>query len=161
MATQVYDVVAHLPDPALAEADWADAYEAEVATPFASARAAAEAAVDAFPRWVLLLLALRNLVVLPLRLKGAERRPGRDMVGIFPVVSETPSRFVGGFDDRHLDFRVIVDLLEAGNGRQRVRLTTVIRRHNLAGRAYLQAVLPFHRAIIRLALARIGKPRRS
>jgi hypothetical protein len=155
MATLVYDVTANLPDPALAEADWADAYEAEAATPFASARAAAEAVVRAFPRWVLPLLVLRNLVVLPLRLKGAERRPGRDMVGIFPVVSETPARFVGGFDDRHLDFRVIVDLFDAGSGRQRVRLKTVIRRHNLAGRAYLQAVLPFHRAIIRRALARV------
>ena len=158
MATQVYDVTAHLPDPALAGADWADAYEAEATVPFATARAAAEAAVDAFPRWTLPLLALRNLIVLPLRLKGAERRPGGAMVGIFPVVTDTPSRFVGGFDDRHLDFRVIVDLIDADHGRQRVRLSTVIRRHNLAGRAYLQAVLPFHRAIIRRALARIAAP---
>lgn len=158
MAVAVEEVAVRLPDPALDGADWADAYEAETARPFPTARAAAEAMVRAFPAWTMPLLLLRNLVVLPLGLKGADRVPGRDMVGIFPVVSETSSRFVGGFDDRHLDFRVIVELSAVGPERQRIKLTTVIRRHNLAGRAYLATVMPFHRAIIRGALRRLMAP---
>ncbi|MCT7377745.1 DUF2867 domain-containing protein [Chelativorans salis] len=157
-AALVRDVEANLPDPALADADWADAYEIETAKPFASAREAAECTVSAFPLWTMPLLLLRNIIVLPLGLKGADRGFDRDMVGIFPVVVDTPGRFVGGFDDKHLDFRVAVDLAEVGE-RQRIRLTTVIRRHNLAGRAYLRAVMPFHRAIIRGALAKLAAAR--
>lgn len=159
MSAIVTEVAAPLPDPALDGADWADAYEVEAAQPFPSARAAAKAAIASFPAWTMPLLALRTLVVLPFGLKGADRRDGRDMVGIFPVVEDTPSRLVGGFDDKHLDFRVVVDLLSGPGGRQRVRLTTVIRRHNLLGRSYLQAVLPFHRAIIRSAMAKIARRR--
>ncbi|QPC86562.1 DUF2867 domain-containing protein [Mesorhizobium sp. NBSH29] len=155
MTVSVDTVPVRLPDPALEGADWADAYTAETARPFDTARLAAEAMVRAFPAWTKPLLLLRNLVVLPLGLKGANRLPRRDMVGIFPVVSETPARFVGGFDDRHLDFRVIVDLSPAGPERQRIKLTTMIRRHNIAGRVYLAAVMPFHRAIIRSALKRL------
>jgi Protein of unknown function (DUF2867). len=155
----VTEVEAELPDPALDGADWADAYEVETGTPFRTARGAAEALVHAFPGWTAPLLLLRNLIVLPLGLKGAESGPRRDMVGIFPVVSDTPARFVGGFDDRHLDFRVIVDLLPLSGERGRMRLTTVIRRRNLAGRAYLMAVLPFHRAIIRCAMAKVADGR--
>lgn len=158
MGITVEEVAVRLPNPALEGADWADAYEAETARPFPTARAAAEAMVCAFPAWTMPLLFLRNLVVLPLGLKGADRAPGRDKVSIFPVVSETSSRFVGGFNDRHLDFRVIVELSPTGPERPRVKLTTVIRRHSLAGRAYLAAVMPFHRAIIRGALRKLAAP---
>ena len=30
---------------------------------------------------------------------------------MFPVLSETPERLVAGFNDHHLDFRVVVDVL--------------------------------------------------
>ena len=44
------------------------------------------------PRWAEALLTLRNLLVAPLGLKtsGEGLAPPRDMIGIFPVVSETP-----------------------------------------------------------------------
>ena len=155
MAVVAKEVAVRPPNPALDGAYWADAYEIETARPFPTARVATEAMVRAFPAWTMPLLILRNLVVLPLGLKGADRLQGREMVGIFPVVSEMPSRFVGGFDDHHLDFRVIVELSLAGPDRQRIKLTTLIRRHNRTGRAYLAAVLPFHRAIIRGTLRRL------
>ncbi|CUX09346.1 conserved hypothetical protein [Agrobacterium tumefaciens str. CFBP 5621] len=52
-----------------------------------------------------------------------------------------------GFDDRHLDFRIVVDLEERGNG-QMVIVTTIVRRKNLFGRLYLLVVEPFHRRIV-------------
>ena len=59
------------------------------------------------------MLTLRNLMVAPFGLKGRARRTEADapsLIGIFPVVSETRERLVAGFNDRHLDFRVVVDI---------------------------------------------------
>ncbi len=87
------------------------------------------------PAWIRTLMALRN-------------RLGR-MVGLkpalpegFPVVSESPSQVVLGFDDRHLDFRIVVDV-----ARGNATVTTLVRWHNRWGRAYLAAIMPFHRVI--------------
>ena len=73
------------------------------------------------------------------------------MIGIFPVLSETPERLVAGFNDHHLDFRVVVDVAAADAGQQ-VTTTTLVLTHNLLGRAYLAVILPFHRLIARAML---------
>jgi hypothetical protein len=36
------------------------------------------------------------------------------MIGIFPVVSQTPDRLIAGFNDPHLDFRVVIDVTGPG-----------------------------------------------
>jgi hypothetical protein len=72
---------------------------------------------------------------------------------MFPVLSETPQRIVAGFDDNHLDFRAVVDVVTSG-GNQRVTATTVVLTHNLLGRVYLTIIAPFHRLIVRSALRR-------
>lgn len=152
----VREVSAPLPHEALPGADWADAWQADVEQPFATARAAAEAIIENFPAWTGAMMAQRQILVAPFGLKG---RPGSgDRIGIFPVVSESREQFVAGFNDRHLDFRIVVELAQpVGKSEQSVTLTTVIRRHNLLGRVYLAAVMPFHRAIISTALRRIGR----
>ena len=154
----VCEVPAPLPHDALPGADWADAWQAEVKQSFTSAREAAEAIIENFPAWTGAMMALRQILVAPFGLKG---RPGSgDRIGIFPVVSESRQQLVAGFNDRHLDFRIVVDLEEqAGKSEQAVTLTTVIKRHNLLGRVYLVAVMPFHRAIISTALRRISEGR--
>jgi len=87
------------------------------------------------PRWVRALMGLRNRLG---RLVGLKAGPASG----FPVVRETPDQVVLGFDDRHLDFRIVV---EVGGGF--ITVTTVVRWHNVWGRAYLMAILPFHRVI--------------
>ena len=79
---------------------------------------AAERMFARSPRWIEALLALRNLVVAPFGLKtSGEGEPATGgMIGIFPVVSETPRRLVAGFNDHHLDFRVVVDVAPNGGG---------------------------------------------
>ena len=154
----VSEVPASLPHDALPGADWADAWRIQISKPFGSAREAAQAVGKNFPRWTWPMLALRQILVFPFGLKGSG--PQGDRVSIFPVVSETGEQIVAGFNDRHLDFRIVVDLAEsAGKPGQSVTLTTVIRRHNLLGRVYLAAVMPFHRAIISSALRRISRAR--
>ena len=76
------------------------------------------------------------------------------MIGIFPVVSETPERLVAGFNDHHLDFRVVVDVAAFADGQQ-VTTTTLVKTHNWLGRTYLTVIMPFHRLISRTMLRQV------
>lgn len=77
------------------------------------------------------------------------------MIGIFPVISQTPDRLVAGFNDSHLDFRVVVDVAAHGAG-QRVTATTLVKTHNWLGRTYLAIILPFHRLVVRTMLRQVA-----
>ena len=141
----------------LAGAQFMDAYRLEVSGASLDARRAAERMMARAPRWVDLLLAVRNIMVAPFGLKtsGGEGRTPRDIIGIFPVVSETPDRLVAGFNDRHLDFRVVVDIATTGR-QQNITATTLVLTHNWLGRAYLTIILPFHRLVVRAMLRQVA-----
>ena len=146
-----------LPHPALPEADWADAWHTEPDRHFPDARAAAEAIFADMPAWVGPLMALRGVMVLPLGLKsGLSNRqlPAADRIGFFPLISETDSQIIVGLDDRHLDFRCVANI-DDREGRQGVTVSTLIRRHNALGHAYLATILPFHRLILRSVMNRL------
>jgi hypothetical protein len=137
-------------------AQFADAYRIEVDDLTLNARQAAERMMARQPRWAEALLTLRNILVTPFGLKtsGADTTP-RDMVGIFPIVSEKPDRLVAGFNDKHLDFRIVVDV--AGSGATRnVTATTLVLTHNWLGRTYLAIIMPFHRLIVRSLLRQVA-----
>jgi hypothetical protein len=144
-------------DKLLAGAQFADAFRIEIGNRDLDARRAAERMIGRQPWWAEALLSLRNLLVTPLGLKTSGAGPGtpRDMIGIFPVVSETPDRLVAGFNDRHLDFRVVVDVTAPGAVRQ-VTATTLVKTHNWLGRSYLAVILPFHRLIVRALLRQVA-----
>lgn len=112
-------------------------------------RRAAEIVVD-WPRWARFLLGLRRVLTAPFGLDN-DGPPARDKLGPFPVESETEDEIVAGFDDRHLDFRVSVMCRD-----RQVSLATWVHPHNAAGRGYLAAIMPFHVAIARNALARVA-----
>ena len=141
----------------LVGAQFADAFCIEIGDRDLDARAAAERMMARQPRWAEALLSLRNLLVAPLGLKTSGANPGvpRDMIGIFPVVSETPDRLIAGFNDRHLDFRVVVDVTAPGEARQ-VTATTVVKTHNWLGRTYLAVIMPFHRLIVPALLRQVA-----
>lgn len=141
----------------LAGAQFADAFCIEVADHELNARRAAERMMAQQPWWAEALVSLRNLLVTPLGLKTSGASPGtpRDMIGIFPVVSETPDRLVAGFNDRHLDFRVVVDVTAPGGFRQ-VTATTLVKTHNWLGRTYLATIMPFHRLIVPALLRQVA-----
>ena len=141
----------------LAGAQFADAFRVTVADAKLDARAAAMRMFSRNPRWVQVLLDLRNAIVAPFGLKtsGAEDATARGMIGLFPVLAETPERLVAGFDDHHLDFRVVVDVLPAASG-QEVTATTLVLTHNWLGRAYLAAIMPFHRMIAKTLLKQVA-----
>jgi len=111
------------------------------------------------PRWIDALLRLRNILVTPFGLKtsgeGAPAPGG--LIGLFPVLSETPERLVAGFNDYHLDFRIVVDVAADAASRQ-VTSTTLVRTHNLLGRTYLTLIMPFHKLVVRGMMGRIPEP---
>jgi hypothetical protein len=139
----------------LTGAQFADAFRIEIGDRELDARRAAERMMARQPRWAAMLLSLRNLLVAPLGLKTSGSAAPSEMIGIFPVVSETPERLIAGFDDRHLDFRVVVDVTPPGSVRQ-VTATTLVKTHNWLGRTYLAIIKPFHRLLVPALLRQVA-----
>ena len=141
----------------LAGAQFVDAYSIAIDGAALDARQAAEKMLAPAPRWIGALLALRNFLVAPFGLKtSAPDEPGaRDTIGMFPVVDQTPDRLVAGLNDKHLDFRLVVDVASAGHT-QRVTATTLVLTHNLLGRTYLAIIRPFHRLVVPAMLRQVA-----
>lgn len=160
MAPRTHSVPVTLPHPALPLADWADCYELVVPGQSTNAISASRRAMGVFPIWARALLWLRNLVVRPFGLKGSGDHPGSqtEMIGFFPVISKSSEQAVLGFDDTHLDFRIVIDVRQAGELAQRVSVTTLVRRKILLGKIYIAVITPFHRLIVRTMLARLARP---
>jgi hypothetical protein len=145
----------------LSGAQFIDAFRVEIGTAPVNAREACTRMVLHGPRWIDMLIRLRNILVTPFGLKtsgeGAPAPGG--LIGLFPVLSETPDRLVAGFDDSHLDFRIVVEI--AGDAPlRRVTLTTLVRTNNLLGRTYLTFITPFHKLVARSMMGRIVEPAR-
>jgi hypothetical protein len=141
----------------LAGAQFVDAYSIAIDGADLDARQAAEKMLARAPQWIEALLALRNFLVTPFGLKtSALVEPGAlDFIGIFPVVRQTPERLVAGFNDKHLDFRLVIDVASAGD-RQRITATTLVLTHNLLGRTYLAVIRPFHRLVVPAMLRQVA-----
>jgi hypothetical protein len=119
------------------------------------------------PRWARWLLSLRGRIVAPLGLKGStiadfdsiEIKSAYaigEKIARFTLLAQSESEIVTGGNDKHLDFRVSVRKLLDG-GASRVVLSTAVSPHNLLGRAYLFAILPFHRLGVRTLLSNAVK----
>lgn len=145
------------PNGLLAGAQFIDAFSINVGETALDARTAGNRMFARSPRWVRALLSLRDLVVAPFGLTTAKsaRQAPVDRVGMFPVIRETPQRLIAGFDDRHLDFRVVIDVaaIHAGSC---VTATTVVLTHNRLGKIYLAIITPFHRLVVRTMLRQVA-----
>jgi hypothetical protein len=142
----------------LVGAQFSDAFRVAVDGTALDARGAAQKMLGHQPRWIATLMALRDYLVTPFGLKTSNpsnRTTPTDAIGIFPVLSQSPARLVAGFDDRHLDFRVVVDVARSGPGQQ-VTATTLVLTHNWLGRIYLAIILPFHRLVVRSMLRQVA-----
>lgn len=141
--------------PLLPGYSFADAFEIEAPAREFDAPRAARHVFARQPGWIARLVRLRDAIVAPLGLKGTENAPPETSMGGFPIVSEARERVVLGFNDKHLDFRIVVDVVPRSDELVSIRAVTLVKPHNLAGRAYLACVLPFHRAIVPRMLKRL------
>ena len=147
-------VLPALPSAVLPNSDWADAYEIETKRILPDMKSAAFCIVGTMPNWAKRLLWLRNVLVVPFGLKPGDQTivdAKAEHVDFFPVLSEDDDQIVLGLDDRHLDFRILLERQPSGSY-TRYRLTTLVKRHNLFGRLYLFAITPFHKRLVRSVL---------
>jgi len=112
--------------------------------------------------WAIFLLKLRNLVVKPFSLKSTDDLQNNrvnlvptnkgvgDRVAFFKIYAICENEIILGEDDWHQDFRV--SLYRTRDHAPRVIMTTICKRHNAFGHAYLAAILPFHKLIVRSTL---------
>lgn len=140
----------------LAGAQFIDAFRVQIGATAIDAREACTRMVLHGPSWIDTLLRLRNILVTPFGLKtSGEGAPApHGLIGLFPVIDETPERLVAGFDDYHLDFRIVVDVSGDAADRE-VTSTTLVRTNNLLGRTYLRLITPFHKLVVRGMMGRI------
>jgi Protein of unknown function (DUF2867) len=148
-----------LDNSVLPDANFADCFQLELTGQNLNAEGATRRVMGRNPAWIAKLMKLRNALVAPLGLKAApDEQLGLDnSIGTFPLVSKSPSRVVLGLDDRHLDFRVVVDVVNGEGGRQTVSATTYVKTHNALGKFYLMMVMPFHKIIVPTMLRQAGR----
>ncbi len=151
-----------IPDSILPGAQFGDAYQVTVEGQNLDPLEAARRAVYGAPSWINVLLRLRTILVKPFRLKPgadpAREKATADNIGIFPILDRKPERLILGMNDRHLDFRLLVDVKDLGGSRQSVTASTIVKTHNALGRVYLAIVKPFHRIIVPAMIAKAAKP---
>lgn len=142
-------------EPLYAKAGFADAYAIDLPSQATSdaGRLAAHVLMGQ-PAWVGRLLALRDALVAGFGLKtssGLRDDAATDRLDFFRVYDRRPCEIILGEDDRHLDFRLSV-LVEDSALPRRLVATTVVTFNHLGGRAYIAAIAPFHRLIVKASL---------
>ena len=149
-------------------ADFADCYRFNDPHPDRSALDTYLAIFARTPRWMKLLMAMRNSVVRHLGLKHADGltladrdKPGKnyqpgDRTGLFTLEQATPQEVIVFDDDKHLKVRLSL-FKYVVNGQPTVSLSTVVHIHNRLGRAYMSVVGPAHKLIVPLMLAQAAK----
>lgn len=153
-AARPLEVTPHLPDPHLPGTNWADAFEIETSREFGDMKSLAQHTIGSMPVWARGLLWVRNALLTPFAIKSDglnDAQSPADCVDIFPVLEETKDQIVLGLDDKHLDFRIVVERRDTKQG-YRLRVTTLVKRHNAFGRLYIAIITPFHRLIVRSVL---------
>lgn len=140
-------------------AQFADQFAIRIAGAALDAETAARRALGRSPGWIRWLMAWRNRLVKPFGLKTG---PGKDdplpaRIGTFPVVSRGADHVLLGLNDKHLDFRILVEVTDLGGGEQEVSALTLVETHNVLGRLYLAVVMPFHKLIVPAMLAQVSR----
>lgn len=152
--------------PTYAGADLVDSFAIELPKEATDdAQALARAMFGHPPRWFRFLMAIRDRTVSLVGIKtsigfrSAQRALGEPHIDFFRVYEIRDHEVVLGEDDKHLDFRasVLIRPLKGSGGGREVVSTTVVHCHNRLGKAYLLAILPFHKVVVRANLARAAR----
>jgi Protein of unknown function (DUF2867) len=135
----------------LEHVDYADRYVVELPEPMDAPRFC-ELILQAAPRWLDLLLSMRDAVAGRLGFHTQERNygkpvrlaPGRKF-GPLVVQSVSPAKVICGDADTHLTYRATFEIdpvLPRGS------FTTEVQFNDALGRAYFAVVRPFHKRLI-------------
>lgn len=132
-------------------ADYSDSFSKEVMTEESiTPDAFFDMAFNRFPAWIDWLLKLRNTIVKPLGLDTQSRFSDS-------ICERSPNEIIWGMPDKHLDFHVSMWCGEHRDGKQELRITTVVKYNNRFGRLYFFVIRLFHGIIIKSILNSIEK----
>ncbi len=132
---------------------YVDSFAAPARIPGQDMIAIYAAALGHLPEAFKRLMVLRSHLVKPLGIRGVSHEDLAqpidisrdyaigDKIGRWTLFARYDDELITGANDRHLDFRVSVLRTED----RRIVLSTAVMPHNALGRAYLAAILPFHR----------------
>lgn len=149
--------------PYLNGASFADTYHIDLPYDGESALEVYFTMVNNTPRWVNLLMDLRNRIVSKLGLKHLGRMADLDehkpideyqvgdQVGIFSIVSLDQHEVVVEDCDKHLNVRLSFLIVPEGN-KMRLHATTVVEVKNTLGKVYMFFVAPVHKMIVPTSL---------
>jgi hypothetical protein len=123
--------------------------------------ALAQATLNDPPAWFRALLALRDRIMRGFGVTSSTAMRARlqadhaDRIDFFRVLSRDETELIVGENDLHLDFQCsLLYRPKAGTQQFELVATTVVRCHNRLGHAYIAAIAPFHRAVVRTLLGR-------
>jgi hypothetical protein len=137
------------------ETAWfSDSYQAVLTKPTMSVADLFEAVLGHHPRWIKMLLILRNRIAARAGLSVApdaliqnfERKlyyAVGDTIGPWPIFHLSETELIAGRDEYHLDFRV--SILKLNTPSPSVAISTICNVHNRSGKFYLFFIVPFHR----------------
>ena len=145
------------------QADWHDTFTGINGMPDQTAQEALAYALNHPPFWFLPAMKLRNLLVKPFGLiteQGLDSTNQNDsaknenLLHHLPVALNEEHHFICGIIDNHLTFSIEV-IKHDGN----ISLTTNIWFNHFMGRVYLGLVYPFHKLVMKHAIAQLKKAR--
>jgi hypothetical protein len=116
------------------------------------------------PRWISILMRVRDVLVkaLGLKVNGSDSRETfiikmreqkpiaiGDHFGPFHIKARNENEIIAGSNDKHLDFRVSFAYTHAiGEAKAVLVLGTVVQKHNWLGRVYFVVIRPFHLIVV-------------
>jgi hypothetical protein len=117
------------------------------------------------PEWLHKLFDIRDRMVSGLGIKTVNRKerdrllrefkvePGQAL-GLFTVIQKTRNEVIMGENDKHLNFRVAVQLhqQESESGKSEIVFMTAVQVHNRLGRYYFMLIKPFHHLVVKVML---------
>ncbi|MBS0519868.1 MAG: DUF2867 domain-containing protein [Proteobacteria bacterium] len=150
---------------AIGDADFHDAYAARLADGSLSPIEIGLRVMRSTPRWVSLLMSVRNRLVSMVGLKDVGRmrdgtdRPADsyrvgDRLGIFSIFGSSEKEVLLGIDDRHLDVRVSI-LKMRRDGADSYVVSTAVHIKNLLGRIYMLPVARIHPLVVKASMRRM------
>ncbi len=107
--------------------------------------------------WIRALTRVRDIVMATVGVKsssavGLTAAMQGPVIGFFPLLLKNAEELVMGADDKHLDFRLAIQLRTGTAGGRELVMVSVVHCHNWLGRTYLAVITPFHRVIARARL---------
>lgn len=106
------------------------------------------------PKWLAVLMGIRNLIVGIFRLKTSlpddyqEAFVEGAYVSFFKIYQIEPEEIILGADDIHLNFRAVIQ--RKNEEQYNIKVTTLVEFNNRLGRIYMTVIKPFHRMIIKV-----------